>query len=58
VSSHSLADEVDLIVDLTLTNWWSITGTVAAANPNKAFTQAVGGHSTWVGAYLYMNFNF
>jgi alginate export protein len=58
VSSHSLADEVDLIFDVTMTNWWSITATVAMANPNKGFTQAVGDSSTWISGYLYMNFNF
>ena len=58
VSSRALADEVDLIFDITMTNWWSITATVAMANPNKGFTQAVNGSGTWVGGYLYMNFNF
>jgi hypothetical protein len=58
VSSHALADEVDLIADITMTNWWSITATVAMANPNKGFTQAVNGSATWITGYLYMNFNF
>ena len=58
VSSRALADEVDLIFDVTMTNWWSITATLAMANPNKAFTQAVNGSGTWVGGYVYMNFNF
>jgi hypothetical protein len=58
VSSRALADEVDLIFDITMTNWWSITATVGMANPNKGFTQAVNGSATWITGYLYMNFNF
>jgi hypothetical protein len=58
VSSHALADEIDLIADITMTNWWSITATAAMANPNKGFTQAVHGSATWLTGYLYMNFNF
>jgi alginate export protein len=58
VSSRALADEVDLIADITMTNWWSITMTAAMANPNKGFTQAVHGSATWLTGYLYMNFNF
>ena len=58
VRSHALADEVDLIFDVTMANWWSITATVAMANPNSAFIEAVDGHATWVNGYLYMTFNF
>jgi len=58
VSSDALADEVDLIFDVTMTNWWSITATLAAAMPNRGFKDAVGGSSTWVNGYVYMNFNF
>ncbi len=58
VSSHALANEVDLIADITMANWWSITATVAMANPNKGFKQAVNGSSTWITGYLYLNFNF
>jgi hypothetical protein len=54
----NLADEVDLIVDVALTNWWSITATLAVASPNKGFRQAVDGSATWWNSYLYMNFNF
>ena len=58
VSSHALADEFDLIFDVTMTNWWSITATVATAIPRRGFKDAVGGSSTWVNGYVYMNFNF
>ena len=56
--NHNLADEVDLIFDVALTNWWSITATLGVASPNKGFRQAVNGSSTWVNGYLYVNFNF
>jgi|GEM_PF-1239232 len=56
--NRSLADEVDLIVDVALTNWWSITATFSVANPNKGFREAVNGSATWINGYLYMNFNF
>jgi len=58
VRSHALADEVDLIFDVKMTNWWSITATAAMANPNSAFIEAVDGHGTWVNGYLYTTFNF
>jgi len=56
--SRSLADEVDLIVDVALTNWWSLTATSSVANPNRGFREAVNGSATWINGYLYMNFNF
>jgi hypothetical protein len=56
--SRSLADEVDLIMDVALTNWWSITATCSMANPNSGFREAVNGSATWINGYLYMNFNF
>src|SRR5262249_14616923 len=36
---RSLADEVDLIVDVAPTNWWSITATLTLANPNAGFRE-------------------
>jgi len=56
--SHSLADEVDFIVDVAPTNWWSVTATCSVANPNQGFREAVNGSATWLNGYLYMNFNF
>ena len=58
VGSSRLADEIDLIFDLTPTNWWSVTATVAVAIPNSGFRDAVDGDSTAVSGYLYLNFNF
>ena len=49
--NHALADEVDLIADVALTNWWSITTTFSVANPNSGFKQAVNGSATWVNGY-------
>ena len=56
--NRSLADEVDLIVDVALTNWWSVTATCSVAIPNRGFREAVNGSATWLNGYLYMNFNF
>jgi len=56
--NRNLADEVDLIVDVAMTNWWSLTATCTAANPDKGFRQAVNGSATWINGYLYMNFTF
>ena len=58
VPSRALADEVDLITDITMTNWWSITLTAAMANPNSGFTHAVNGSATWFNGYVYMSFSF
>ena len=56
--SRSLADEVDLIADVALTNWWSLTATCSVANPNAGFREAVNGSATWINGYFYMNFTF
>jgi len=55
---RALADEVDLIFDVALANWWSITAASSMANPNSGFREAVNGSSTWVNAYLYTSFTF
>jgi hypothetical protein len=55
---RSLADEVDLIFDVALTNWWSMTATCSMANPNKGFREAVDGSATWINGFIYMNFTF
>ena len=58
VSSHELADEVDAILDIALTHWWSMTAELTVAVPDAGFRQATGGSATWVNSVLYMNFNF
>ncbi len=58
VSSRSLADEVDMILDISLANWWSMTATFAFAVPNDGFREAVHGSATWLSGMLYTNFNF
>jgi Alginate export len=58
VSSSSLADEMDMILDVSLTNWWSMTATFAFAVPNDGFREAVNGSATWLSGMLYTNFNF
>jgi hypothetical protein len=58
VESRSLADEVDMILDLSMANWWSMTATFAVAVPNDGFREAVNGSATWLSGMLYTNFNF
>ncbi len=58
VSSHQLADEVDAIVDIAVTNWWSVTAELTLAVPDAGFREATGGSATWVNSVLYTNFNF
>ena len=58
VSSSSLADEVDMILDVSPANWWSMTATFAFAVPNEGFREAVHGSATWLSGMLYTNFNF
>src|SRR5262249_3603485 len=58
VSSSSLADEVDTILDVPLANWWTMTVTFAFAVPDEGFRKAVNGSSTWLSGMLYTNFNF
>ena len=55
---RDLADEFDLIVDWTLTNWWSFTFDLSVAHPNQGFRQAVDGNKNWFNGYIYTNFNF
>jgi hypothetical protein len=58
VSSHQLADEVDAILDIAATNWWSMTVDFTLAVPNTGFREATGGNATWINSMLYTNFNF
>lgn len=58
VGSHQLADEVDAILDIAATNWWSMTATFTLAVPNTGFREATGGSATWINSMLYTNFNF
>jgi hypothetical protein len=58
VGSHSLADEVDVILDVAPTNWWSMTVDLTLAVPDAAFRESTGGDATWINAMLYTNFNF
>jgi hypothetical protein len=58
VTSHQLADEVDAILDIAATNWWSMTAELTLAVPNTGFREATGGNATWINSMLYTNFNF
>ena len=58
VTSDALANEFDTILDINLTNWWSMTVDLNFAVPSKGISQAVNGHSTWISGMIYTNFNF
>jgi hypothetical protein len=58
VSSHQLADEVDAILDIAATNWWSMTAEFTLAVPDAGFREATGGRATWINSVLYTNFDF
>ncbi len=58
VSSHQLADEVDAIVAIAVTNWWSVTAELTVAIPDAGFREATGGSTTWINSVLYTNLNF
>jgi hypothetical protein len=58
VESRSLADEMDVILDVSMTNWWSMTATFAFAVPDEGFREAVNGSATWLSGMIYTNFNF
>ena len=58
VGSSALADEVDMILDVSPANWWSMTATFAVAVPNDGIREATGGSATWISSMLYTNFNF
>jgi hypothetical protein len=49
---------VDMILDVSPANWWSMTATFAFAVPNAGFREAVHGSATWLSGMLYTNFNF
>jgi hypothetical protein len=58
VTSKDFADEIDLIADLTLASWWSLTASFATAIPDTAAKQMSGGTSTWLQGMLASTFTF
>jgi hypothetical protein len=58
VSSAALADEIDLIAQLSLTEWWSILTQLTVAVPDRGFREAVGGSSTWINGMVYFRLRF
>jgi alginate export protein len=56
--AKKIADEVDFIVDLTLTNWWTVSATYGLAVPGPAAKDATGGSAVWSQGMLYMNWTF
>ena len=58
VRSKDFADEINLIADLTLTSWWSVTASVSASIPAAAAKQMSGGTTTWLQGMLASTFTF
>ena len=58
VTSKDFADEIDLIADLTLASWWSLTASFATAIPDTAAKQMSGGTTTWLQGMLASTWTF
>ncbi len=58
VSSKNLADEVNLVVEISLTNWWSMAVMCAIDVPGPAARQIAGGGQTWIQPAIWSAWNF
>jgi Alginate export len=58
VTSKNLADEVNLIVELNPTNWWSMAFMCAIDVPGPAARQISGGAQTWIQPGIWSAWNF
>ncbi len=58
VTSKNLADEINLDLDLTITNWWSTTLMVGTDVPGTAARQITAGNQTWFQAGLWSSWTF
>jgi alginate export protein len=58
VKSNNLADEVNLIVDVSLTNWWTISLMCAVDVPGPAARQISGGAQTWIQPAIWSGWSF
>ena len=54
----NLADEINLDLDVAITNWWSTTLMVGANVPETAARQTTGGGQTWFQAGLWSSWTF
>jgi hypothetical protein len=58
VRSRDFADEINLIADLTISSWWSMTASVSSSIPDAAAKQMSGGTTTWLQGMLASTFTF
>jgi len=58
ITSKNLADEINLELDVAITNWWSTTLMVGANVPETAARQMTGGGQTWFQAGLWSSWTF
>jgi hypothetical protein len=58
VRSKDFADEINLIADLTISSWWSMTASVSSSIPDAAAKQMSGGTTTWLQGMLASTFTF
>lgn len=58
LTSKNLADEANLILDLNLTNWWTVAITFAVDVPNRAARQISGGSQTWLQSAIWSSWSF
>lgn len=58
VTSSALADEIDVILQVTPASWWSAVVELDVAIPDDGFREAVGGSATWLNSMVYLRFHF
>ena len=58
VTSKNLADEIDLDLDVRITDWWTTTLMVGANIPEAAATEMTGGSQTWFQAGMWSSWTF
>lgn len=58
VTSTNLADEIDFITDLIITNWWNVAITFSVNVPARAAQQISSGNQTWVQSAIWSNWRF
>jgi hypothetical protein len=58
VTSKDLADEVDLDLDLIITDWWTMVIMVGTNVPGTAAREINGGGQTWVQTGIWSSWSF
>lgn len=58
VTSKNLSDEVNLDIDFTITNWWTMVIMIGANVPETAATELTGGNQTWFQSAIWSGWTF